>query len=109
MKFLKYYENITDELEVGDYILLHLDIRTSYSGDDMIYKNFINTTIGKICRLHKYNGINILYEKVPDIIRSYFVNNGDSYERNFNFNSIFEYGKTIEELKLKIEAKKFNI
>ena len=41
MKFLKYYENITDELEVGDYILLHLDIRTSYSGDDMIYKNFI--------------------------------------------------------------------
>lgn len=109
MKILKFYEDLTDDMKVGDYALMKIVDRNSFIPSDNVFYKYINTTIGKICNIRKYNGINILYENVPDDIKGYFGNSDGLYERNFKFSEIVEYGRTIEELKMKLETNKFNI
>jgi len=110
MKILKFYESLTDDVKIGDYALMKIAVYNSFVTSDKIYYKYINTTIGKICNIRKYNGINISYENVPYEIKGYFCNNSDGlYERNFSNDELFEYGKTIEELQLKLQTKKFNI
>jgi len=109
MKILKFNENLTDDIKIGDYALMKVVIRRSFIPSDQVFYKYINTTIGKICKIRKYNGINVLYENVPDEIKGYFGGSDGLYERNFSFDELFEYGNTIEELKIKLETKKFNI
>jgi len=109
MKIFKFYENIEDELTVGDYILMKIDIHNSMLKYDKIIEHFINNTIGEVFRFNIDKGVIVSYENVPNDIKSYFSNKNDLYFRNFDIDRIVEYGKTIEELKMKLETKKFNI
>lgn len=111
MKILKFYENIIDDIKVGDYVLIKINI-SKYTQKQIDTEKFINSTIGKIYDIdnrHVNTDIYVLYEDVPESIKSYFNTKNDLYTRSFDIRRIVEYGKTIEELKLKIQTKKFNI
>jgi len=111
MKIFKFYENIEDELTVGDYVLVKINI-SKYTQKLTDIENFINSTIGKIYSIdnrHKNTDIYVLYDDVPESIKSYFNIKNDLCTRNFDIRRIVEHSKTIEELKMKLETKKFNI
>jgi len=102
MKYLKYYENIEDNLEVGDYVLIKINI-LPYTQKQIDTENFINNIITD------RNDVVVLYENVPETIKSYFnINNGLDI-RTFDINRIVEHGKTKEQLELKLQANKFNL
>ena len=109
MTYLKYYENIEDNLEVGDYVLIKINI-LPYTQKQIDTENFINNTIGKIIDIiTDRNDVVVLYENVPETIKSYFnINNGLDI-RTFDINRIVEHGKTKEQLELKLQANKFNL
>jgi len=111
MKILKFYESLTNDLEIGDYVLIKIDI-SKYTQKQIDTENFINNTIGKIYNIdnsHVNTDIYVLYENIPESIKSYFKNMNGVYIRSFDIDRIVEHGKTIEELKMKLETNKFNI
>lgn len=120
MKHLKTFEHsIDDTPEIGDYIILKIDtIRNPMTHE------FINNNIGKIIATpydNKYGGIKTIveYEEKPPIhCMEYF--NHDNHNNTYNcwFRLDMKDQKTIlsytfaptkEELKSKINAKKYNL
>jgi len=111
MKYLKYYESLTDNLNVGDYVLIKINI-SKYNQKQIETENFINSTIGKIYSIdNRYinTDIRVLYDDVPESIKSYFNIKNGLCIRSFDIDRIVDHSKTIEELKMKIETNKFNI
>ena len=122
MKIKRFNENSQETPEVGDYVLVKIDV----SNSSLSYKNelmdYINNTIGQICKIRNQLGdIVIVYDNIPNEIKSWFKY---SYEYNYNSenfvgygsytraidkNKIVAFGKTIEEVELKISAKKYNL
>ena len=111
MKILKFYENIEYDFEVDDYVLVKINITSIILKNRIEINNYINNTIGKV---YKFNNekhiIYVLYENVPENIQHYFNKKGNSnFYRGFDFDRIVEHSKTIDELKMKLKTKKFNI
>ena len=103
MKYINKFENNIDLPEVGDYVLMN-----SYSTNSVI--NFVTKNFGRLTavefdtNLKKYK-CRVRYENIPDNIDLFFHDG----TRIFDIELLVEYGKTIEELKLKLQANKFNL
>ena len=107
MKYIKLYEEI-DTPKEGDYVLMK-------SKSSQVVANIINNTIGKIIKIEdrQYSdhlGVNqisirVKYDLPQSILKKLEIDN----IRDFTQKQIVEFGSTIEELELKLAAKKYNI
>jgi len=107
--------------EVGDFVLLKLpeakkDMQFPWLFDFVYNKvNFINNNIGKIVYVGKTR-INVEYDNIPKELTTeenpyfnlYFPQNKNKGWKDFSINYINEYGKTKEEIKMRIIAKEQN-
>ena len=107
MKYLKLFENTTNKPEVGDYV----SINSRYED----YKDFFLNYPGKIIKFYSIgnniHSVEVSYGKnIPDNMKEllgYIEKYG--YFKNFQYNEIYAFSKTKEDLKLKIAANKFNL
>jgi len=99
MKYLKTFEEskIVD-YKIGDYVLMN-----SFIGLDSLSR-FLNANIGQIVDIIP-NHIRVKYDNVPDNISLYFSSN----TRNFEPKLIDEISDNVEDLKIKIASKKYNL
>ena len=107
MKYIKLYEEIDTQKE-GDYVLMK-------SKSTHVVANIINNTIGKIIKIEDrqyvdHRGVNqisirVKYDLPQSILKKLEIDN----IRDFTQKQIVEFGSTIEELELKLAAKKYNI
>ena len=123
MRYLKAYEDINGPKK-GDYVIM----RSRFDNPELT--KFIENTIGRIYIIY-YNhtettntiddkdlDICVIYDWIPIEIRDHnfrpapapniFSKQG-GYTCFFKKNYILEYGKTIDDLNLKISVKKYNI
>jgi hypothetical protein len=99
---IKIFEEYNNKPEVGDYVLINYKIK--YDKD---FESFINNNIGKLFEVDfKFNEIEVEYENVPENIKKIWFYNNTVV---FNISDIVEYGKTIEELELKLAINKYNL
>lgn len=129
MKHLKKFNENTSKPKIGDYVLIETDSSNKKIVD------FINNTIGKIIHIDdnkidiwgnisigdilvKYDNvpfnrgsanINWFIELNPNIEDTCVRHYGIQYGRHFHPNRIVEFGKTREELEIKLQAKKYNL
>lgn len=90
MKYLKAYEDTISKPQIGDYVLMR-----SESGSESAEK-YINSHIGKISEWYHNDGLKVDY--------------GNEFKKRiFSKAQIVEFAPTIEELELKLAAKKYNI
>jgi len=116
MKYLKKYEEVSDNLQIGDYVIC---VCTSFT--DGKIKKFIDTNIGKYVRYitnikdvvddFRYA---IEYDNVPPELYRY--SDIFSYESGIeniclrvSRNEIIEYSKNKEDLEAIINANKYNL
>ena len=113
MKYIKKFENIENTTpEVGDCVLINIDT-IIIKGK---IRDFVNNTIGEIIDIRlkiedefdneSLGDLRVKYSNVPKDIQSWFFNGNI---RTFNINQMIEFGKTKEELELKIMSKKYNL
>ena len=99
------------ELEIGDYIMLDpTDLSLpSYESKNRqsAYEEFIQNNIGEVVNIDKvHDVVKIMFHNIPYTIEDLF----DEYGIYFYPLSNIKYiGKTIEDIKLKYEADKFNL
>jgi len=112
MKYLIVFEKF-DKIGVGDYVLMKPPFYSYVENEIMNnIKDFLENTIGIVVELNiniNISDISVKYEYVPKNIEHYFLKKGRVFYRWFDISRIVEYGKTIEELKMKKETKKFNL
>ena len=111
MKYIKTFEDLKNEPQVGDYVLIK-----TVAADGNI-KNFINNTIGIIDYIQpdftnlfdkKCDGnIGVRYKNIPKSLQLWFGKG--SNVRQFLKKQIVAIGKTEEEVKQKVQSNKFNI
>ena len=113
MKHLKYFEN-RKLIKVGDYVLIKT--RKSYNILDKIIKSkeFVDSNIGVCLGISGRADpqIRVKYDNIPFYIQSYFNmfdEENDIGSRTFDIDQVVVYGKTIEELELKIQMIKYNL
>jgi len=112
MKYLKIFEKITEKHKVDNYVLIYLEEKESrHYIEDKGFINFINTHIGQITSVYM-NEVVINYPDVPQKYKNCFVTS--KYNNNHNIITFFldqivASASTIEELKLKIMANKYNL
>ena len=110
MKILKFNEDLNKiEPKIGDYVILNY-------GSPNAIRDYIKINPGKIIEINfdKYGEILTIivqYYNVPNIIRAYFryISDDNIMSKIFLADQIIEFGSTLEELELKINAGKFNI
>lgn len=106
MKYLKRFEWERHDLEIGDYVICE--------EEGLHISNFIKSHIGKLIHI-ELNNINdityyfIQYENIPDVLKPHFTYNNYTDVRPMLNIEIKEYGKTPEEVKLKMDANKYNL
>ena len=120
MKYIKKFENINELPNIGDYILIHS------TAADVNVRNFVNNTIGVVVGINyskpgkwghtSEEQIVVKYENAPAEIQSYFrkpskitSNYKNEFLRNYYPEQIVEYGKTKEEVELKIASNKYGL
>jgi len=107
MKYIKKFETIDYyDIDEGDYVL----IKTESSLSNV--REFINNNIGRVAYMnYNYNVITVGYNDVPKNVEGFFskIYPEYPYTRQFQFNRVKEFGKTIEELELKMQANKYNL
>lgn len=110
MKYIKSYENIQEEPQVGDYIIMH-----TITIEPNAFK-FINNNIGQILTIEpglsqNKKLLSIAYDNVPAEITEWF--NWDSfimkYVKRFSDRFIVAFSKNKEDLEHIIDAKKYNL
>ena len=117
MKYIKTYEMLQTEPEIGDYVICK---ETFVSMTKSITLNFIAENIGKIIGKCKCNqsDINpslyiIEYENIPKEIRSEFdLSDNDRYYYNVRVmyeKEILHCAKDPKELEIYLAAKKYNL
>ena len=128
MKYIKTFEDLKETLQIGDYVLINIDIKNSLLDNRYEIMNFINNTIGRIGGIredrvdywdHKIEGdIKVMYENVPKNVKKWMSFTGYNnenpeynglYYRSFDKDKVVAFAKTSEELEPRIIAKKFNI
>jgi len=121
MKYIKKFENDTNETEVGDYVSIvsknyinHLKNHYDEKYLDLLKDFFLNCP-GQIYTTFNNNKIKVIYGfDIPKNVREFF-----QYDKNYGYNQIFYLedinllAKTKDELKNKIEiqnnSNKFNL
>ena len=115
MKHLKNYESYywinLKELEVGDYAMLdstYLSLPSYESKNrQIIYKEFLRDNIGEVMNINRvHDNVKIRFHNIPYTIKDFFDDSG-SYL--YHPSRIKYFGKTIDDIKLKYEADKFNL
>lgn len=112
MKHLRLYEEFTtNDIQVGDYVLLNYTdnfLVSAYNSEqEKKYKEFLNNTIGVVVNVNKvHNNIKVKYHDISFFIRHMFANDGTTM---FNPNFVKYVGKTPEDIKIQVEAEKYNI
>lgn len=111
MKYIKQYESIeNNKPKVGYYVLMKTTVEE--------LKNFIDNSIGIIDSINfddedDLAEYTIRYENIPENLPRYFFNmNTEKTENNcrdFRKELMIEYAPTIEELKIKIQQRKYNL
>jgi hypothetical protein len=101
MRYLKTYEENSNEPQVGDYVICNFI--SNHIGK--INCNFISNHIGKIIMKKKHNfyPYNVFYENAPNI---YF---GISKTIVANRNNIIHFSKIKKDLEVYIDANKYNL
>ncbi len=111
MKYIKTYENMNKLPEIGDYVLMKINL-TEYEHKDEI-NNYINNTIGKIINIYpSTDDIRIKYDNIPNNIKSWFrdhKNYKNYYSRILRIDKIVAIGKTPEEVILNRDINKYNL
>lgn len=119
MKYIKTYENSQKPPKIGDYVAINpsknLPVNNIYIN---IIKDFLKNNIGQIINIKKekvmfppgkLNKINYMlavkYENVPEDVSGFFKNN----IKVFNLSSVAAFGKTKEEVEIKLSANKYNL
>lgn len=114
MRFLKTYEYMENDNEytindfkVGDYVLIQDDYLFGSSNRQLkIYINFLKNNIGQITYVNNNNEwIDVKFTDIPFQISNFFNKNTARY-KTYN---VIEYSNSIEELKAKMQAKKYNL
>lgn len=114
MKYIKTFElfyDINNYPKIGDYVLINVDYF-----NNKVFNEFINNTIGVVFDIQIYSDMGIrdtehdevivIYdENIPDDMDLFFFNK----KRAFKMHRIVEFGKTPEELELKIASKNYNL
>jgi hypothetical protein len=104
MKHLKTFENINGP-QIGDYVLISM--KGSYNNDNSI-DFFINNNIGQIIKFDENMRL-VKYSNVPGNIKMKNKFNKDGSIWIGNAFKTVAFGKTKEELELKMDMKKYNI
>jgi len=106
MRYLKSFEtNEHKTPDVGDFILI------KYNSINPGVSEFINNFPAKILKI-RYGWFTFGYKFVPDDISIHFNKEGDYYIYDIDLrvsDDILEFGRTIEELYLKLDTKKYNL
>jgi len=110
MKHLKKYEDTNSELpEVGDYVY----IEAAYSNDDLFVMlgDFLRSSYGVIKKIYQANYtehyyVDVEYTNIPRNLLSYFDRD---HRRDFRVDRITAYGKTPEEIEMKLNVNKYNL
>ena len=112
MKYLKTFESV-DEPQVGDYVICGIPGIDSFGDNKDIYK-FISTTIGQLVEIS--NTIRptyyVHYENVPEKIKwhkEYRYANTIMDKEPFRRMNITAWGKTPEDVKIKLSQNKYNL
>jgi hypothetical protein len=103
MKHIKMFEDLNKEPEVGDYVLVRIDLKMYVLKD--VVNNFINNNIGKIAYKYTEN-VKVVYDNPPPELEKWFGFNG---ARTFDMDRIVDFDKSKEKLKLRLAANKYNI
>ena len=130
MKFLKKFESDTIEPEVGDFVLIKVNVRkyikdNKYMGrdaEDVIdYENFINSAIGVVVDIYPLsNDIEVSYKNIPENIEPWFSQRNETgrrlvhdrkkvWLRRFDMKRVVGFGSSKKELKLNIATKNYNL
>lgn len=121
MKYLKYFEK-TNEPQLYDYVIINGDYVT---GVPPSFNKFLNENVGRIIKIDEVTMVSnrknpyyldteniatIKYENFPSEIRLWFDRlDNDAIIRNIPITEIIHFSNNIEDLKVKIKAKKYNI
>ena len=114
MKYIQKFENYTDTPEIGDYIIMKI-----YAGNEK-WRDYINNNIGQVVDIknsYNYNGtyshksVVIRYKNIPENLKHImsYNSNADEYTKKFMTHRIYAFAKTIEELKVRLTANKYNL
>lgn len=110
MKYIKKFESLKDELHIGDYILMNI------TSSDIYFQHFINNNLGKLVRIDpicdvfgtEYDKeVIVRYKKIPQRLRIYFYNEGNT--KRFLISDVVSFGKTPEDVELRIASNKYNL
>lgn len=115
MKYIKKYENITnDEISVGDYVLVNLRGYSGISSDEFL--KFINNNIGRIIKIEdpdkKFDNVSVEYKNVPEYVRHPWFRYDEDTEKIFKkvrYGRIITNSKNKEDIERILTAKKFNL
>jgi hypothetical protein len=123
MKYIKKFEDLQFLPQVGDYVLVKIDVSKSFMKKKEKLMDFVNNTIGQIISVQpdstdmwgniKEGDVKVKYIDVPENIEDWFemIPNKKYYIglRNFTKDQVVAFGKTEEEVKQKVQSNKFNI
>lgn len=118
MKYIKIYEDVSDEPKEGDYVICNrLTITTSKDDDETldILEKFLENNIGKVLNIiGKRNQLYVIfYKNVPKRIELYFRKIDFFKKPTYNIfmirDEIVNFAKSKDELKLKMSTKKYNL
>jgi hypothetical protein len=109
MKYIKTYENMNKLPEIGDYVLMRVNLK-EYSKKEDVNK-FINNSIGQVMKIYPENEeVRVKYYNIPDNIKDWFLYDSfkKTYSRVFNTNRIVDI-KTKEDFDLYNNQNKYNL
>lgn len=111
----KIFESNFEDVEIGDYVLIKTVMTNILDENIKKSKEFVETHIGQ-CIIVNHESISpeiiVLYKDIPKEIHSYFHMNKlekNTGTRIFSINRIVAYGKTPEEVEIKMNAQKYNL
>ena len=122
MKYIKQFEELNDEIKKDDYVIVKVNPMRLYPNLD----EYLNNTVGKVVnvsesdyslggRIQRIKEYIVMYLDVPNKFASWFTRKEintkgpNCYYRTFPDYRIEYSGKTIEEVEMKLAAKKYNI
>ena len=113
----KLFENNENKIDTGYYVLINYnpsyhDQTSKKKFDDYFSKNIGNVMIVMLDTSMRNNNYHytVQFHNIPDEIMHIFqYDETNGYHINVWENNILYYGKTLNEIKMKLSAKKFNI
>ena len=107
-QFKIYESKIPLELKDGDCVIMNYSFNPGASlSQKEIFKEFLVNNIGVVKNINKvHNNIAVKYYDIPFQISTFFRSDGVYL---FPPSSLSEYASTPEELKIKIQTKKYNL